>query len=328
MLSRMQEKTAQEPNDNPVTYVGIDVSKARLDVHIYPSGEDFSFSNATKGHAELAIRLARLKIALIVIEATGKYHRAVQRNLCERGFPVAVVNPYRSRKFADALGQLAKTDRIDARILAQFGAMLRPKPGPPPLPELAGLKEIIQARRKLVEDGVALKLRVGQAEHALVKRQLRTRIKQNATHLAALEKAARQIIKTNQKLQHRYRILCSIPGVGFVTAATFLAEMDELGRVNGNEIAALIGVAPMNRDSGFWRGKRKIRGGRKPMRNALYMAAVAATRSTSNPFGVFYRRLIEKGKPAKIALTAVMRKMAIVANTLLKENREWVTVLT
>ena len=327
MLSRMQEKSAQEPNAASLSHVGIDVSKARLDVHILPEDRSFSFSNAKKGHAELARLLARFDIDLIVIEATGRYHRGIERALQERGFKVAVVNPYRSRKFADALGQLAKTDQIDARVLAMFGAMVKPRAGEPASRDLVDLKELIQARRVLIEDGIALRHRLAQAEHALVKRQLRARIKQNEGHVAALEKEARQGIKASPNLKQRYKILCSIPGIGFVTAMTFLTDLDELGTINANEIAALVGVAPMNRDSGMWRGQRKIRGGRKPVRNALYMAAVAAARVTSNPFGRFYRNLIERGKPTKIALTAVMRKMAIAANTLIKENREWTPIM-
>ena len=242
MLSRMQEKSAQKPNEASLSYVGIDVSKARLDVHILPEDRSFSFSNAKKGHAELARQLTRFDIGLIVIEATGKYHRSIERALHERGFKVAVVNPYRSRKFADALGQLAKTDQIDARILAMFGAMVKPRAGEPVSRDLIDLKEIIQARRVLIEDGIALRHRLSQAEHALIKRQLRARIKQNEGHVAALENQARQVIKSDPNLKQRYKILCSIPGIGFVTAATFLTDLDELGAINANEIAALVWV--------------------------------------------------------------------------------------
>ena len=221
------------------------------------------------------------------------------------------MNPLRTHKFADMMGQLAKTDEIDARTLALFGAMVKPKTTPPPIQEVAQLAELLTARRQ-----------VGQCESKLVARKIRARLKMCERHQKALETKIRALIQQHPELQRRFDILTSVPGIAFVTAATLIAELDELGAANAAQISALVGVAPMNCDSGASRGQRKIRGGRQNVRNVLYMAAIAAIRANPD-LAAFYSRLREKGKPFKVAVTIVMRKFAILANSLLSENRQW-----
>lgn len=313
----LSEQTADEP-----VYIGIDVSKAWLDVHIHPAGRSFRLANAKAGHKALARRLGVHDVALIVMEATGKWHRAAHRALAANGYPVSVVNPYRSRKLADAFGQLAKTDRIDARMLALFAERIRPRVTPPSPQFLCELRELVLARRSATRERTALKNRLGVTGSRLVARQLRARLRMIEREIKALEGESAVIVAADPGLARGFAILSSIPGIGPVAAATLLAELHELGKCSRQQIAALAGVAPMNRDSGTMRGRRAIKGGRQQVRNALYMAALAASRYNPD-LKCFYRRLIAEGKKPKLALTAVMRKLVIIANTLIKEDRHW-----
>ncbi len=322
-MSRIQGKKSSDQNGPSIVHCGIDVSKARLDVHLYPLGLEKPFPNDKSGHRQLARWLIPHRPELIAVEATGKYHRPLQRHLHAAGFALAVLNPYRTRKFADALGMLAKTDRLDAAVLARYAATIRPDETPPPPKSLENLRELVQARRRLKDEQTALKLRLSQSEHALVIRQIKARLAQTGRHCEKLDTAIRKAVEACEGMRERFDILCSIPGVGFVTASTLIAELPELGQINASEIAALAGLAPMNRDSGKWRGKRTIRGGRQTVRNAIYMAALAATRKKDSQFSGFFRNLVANGKPFKVALTAVMRKLVILANTLITENRNW-----
>lgn len=259
---------------------------------------------------------------LIVLEATDSYHRHAHRHLHDTGFNVAVMNPYRTRKFADMMGQLAKTDAIDAKSLALFAAMVRPGAKAPLAPVQADLAALLVARRQITQQKGALQNQLNVTEHSLISRQMRARIKMAERHLVALDAELRQLLRRDPDLKHRFDILTSIPGVGLISAATMIAELSELGQLTAPKIAALVGVAPMNCDSGAMRGQRRIRGGRSAVRNTLYMAAVAAVR-TNGDFAAFYERLRENGKPFKVAITAVIRKLAIVANTLITQNRKW-----
>lgn len=318
----MQGKELSEQMPMEKVYIGIDVCKDWLDIHVHPAGVEVRFTNDHAGVGGLIRRLADWSVGLIVVEATGKWHRHVHRRLHEAHHRVATINPYRSRKFADALGLLAKTDTIDARVLALFAAHLTPRPTPPPTADVAALKELVAARRESQRDMVALKNRVATTEHRLVGHQLRARLAMIERHLKALEAAIREIIAANPALAQRAAILVSIPGVGPIAAMTMLADLGELGTCSRTEIAALTGVAPMNWDSGQLRGRRIIKGGRANVRAVLYMAAVAAIRCNPS-LKAFYKRLTEKGKKPKVALTAVMRKLVIMANALITENRLW-----
>lgn len=321
-MSRIQGKTISPQLPTDQVYVGIDVSKSHLDVHLHPSGVARRVANDKAGLQVLARFLRPCAPQLIVLEATGQYHRLAQRHLHDVGFNVAVVNPFRTRRFADMLGQLAKTDTIDARTLALYAAMVRPEAKTPPAPDQVDLAAILVARRQVSQQRAMLNNQLDSAEHTLVRRQIRARITMAERHLAALDAEIRLIVRSRPALKHRYDILTSVPGIGMITAATMIAELDELGDAKASQIAALVGVAPMNCDSGAFRGQRRIRGGRASVRNTLYMAAVAAVRSKGD-IATFYQRLRDSGKPFKVAITAVIRKLAVIANTLITENRKW-----
>lgn len=318
----MQGKELSERQPMAKVYIGIDVCKAWLDVHAHPLGEDARFANDRSGVGELVRWLAAWPVELIVVEATGKYHRRVHRCLDGAGHGVAVVNPYRSRKLADALGLLAKTDIIDARVLALFAAQVNPRLTPLPDTETAVLKELVAARREMIRDRTALKNRLGSTEHHLAARQLRARIKMLEQHLKALETEVHRVIAASKALARRAEILASVPGIGPIGVMTLIAGLAELGSCSRTQIAALAGVAPMNWDSGVMRGRRIIKGGRADVRTVLYMTAVTALRANPD-IKAFYQRLIKRGKKPKVALTAVMRKLVTLANRLIKEDRTW-----
>jgi transposase len=319
--SRMQEQ-ALEAKAGTAVYAGIDTSKAWLDVYLLPDGQSLRVANTAAGVRQLRRELTGKGVALIVIEATGKLHRLAHRMLSQAGFAVAVINPQRSRKFAAALGQLAKTDQIDARTLARFGQLMAPDVTPVPDKLLTELQELVMARQAFTADRTALLNRLDAAECASVKTMLKRRIKNAADDIAALDQRIADLIASQEQLQRRYDILQSIKGIGPVVAATMIGCLAELGLLSRGKIAMLIGVAPVNRDSGEMRGQMHIAGGRAPVRNALYMAAIAASRHNPD-LKAFYTRLRAQGKKAKVALTAVMRKLAVLANTLIKENRHW-----
>jgi transposase len=303
-------------------YCGIDVCKAWLDVYLHPTGQSFRFSNSKEGIKLLCKELAAVEVALTVVEATGKFHRLCHRMLSAAGYPVAVVNPARSRKLADVLGQLAKTDKIDARLLSHYGAFLRPAATPVPAKILAELQELVMARQAAKADETALKNRHTAAESPVLKRLLQHQLDGCRQAIEGLEAAIDALLEGDPVLKRRYGILTSIKGVGPVVATTFAACLSELGLLSGAKIAALAGVAPFNDDSGDGRGLRRIKGGRAHVRTALYMAAVSAVRCNPD-LKNFYGRLRAAGKAAKCALTAVMRKLVTLANTLIREDRHW-----
>lgn len=302
-------------------YVGIDVCKDRLDVYLHPVGRKFQVANTRDGLKKLKRELADHDVALVVFEATAKYHRLAQRMLHAAGFRVAVINPLRSRLFAEAIGQLAKTDPIDARMLALFGQSLSPE-ATPPKPELVEeLHEIVRARQEAVTDLTAFKNRRGASVVGFVKREINRVIKSLETHIERLEAEIARRIEHDPALKRRYEILVSIPGIGPAVAAVLLIGMTELGTCSNKAIALLAGLAPIACDSGAKDGKRHIKGGRGFVRNALYMAGVTATQFNPD-LKAFYHRLLA-AHPKKLALTAVMRKLVVLANTLIKEDRLW-----
>lgn len=317
----MQRKS--KPHNEAHVNVGVDVSKAWLDICILPDGMKMKLANDKKGHMALIAELARHKVALIVMEPTGKYHLKVHQALAKAGFAVAVINPYRSRKFADSWGQLAKTDKIDAAMLALFGERLNPPGSPARTDLMLKINDLVQARIALVDDRTVLKNRLQAAGlrrlHSLFKKRLRNL----AADIALLEKDILAQITQDGKLARRFDILTSIPGIGPISAMTLIATMPELGSANNKQIAALLGVAPMNWDSGKMRGKRAIKGGRFAVRRALYMPAMTIATRVQSTLHDFYQRMIKRGKPAKVAITAVMRKLIILANTLIKNNCTW-----
>jgi transposase len=317
----MQGKKLPGRSAEKQVYVGVDVCKEWLDVYLHPIGLKMRVANAPEGIKRLKRWLADHTVALIVMEATAKFHRVAQRMLHAAGFRVAVINPLRSRLFAEALGQLAKTDPIDARILALLGESLSPQ-AVPPVPQLVEeLHEIVRARQEAMDELTAFKNRRSASTVAFVKREIARAIKSLESHIERLEVEIERRIESNPALAHRYRILLSIPGIGPATASILLIGMTELGTLTGKAAALLTGLAPIAWDSGEKDGRRHIRGGRGYVRNALYMAARSAARCIPH-LKAFYERLVAT-KPDKVAITAVMRKLIVLANTLIKEDRPW-----
>ena len=315
----------KEPSQQSVTrrvYLGIDVSKARLDVYIHPLGRMLSVSNDAGGLKRLKKAVADCDVALVVMEATGKFHRLGHRFLHDSGFRVAVVNPARSRKFADALGALAKTDAIDARVLAILGESLRPGAVPPPPESVESLQELTRGRDAAVESRTAVLNQIGASKTPSLIRELKRQLRAVETAIANLEAEIRRLVEADPAMARRFEILTSIPGIGPAAAIALIAGLAEIGRLSAKEVAMLVGLAPLADDSGERRGTRSIRGGRANVRTALYMPANSAARHNPD-LKVFYDRLIAKGKKAKVAITAVMRKLLVLANTLVAEDRLW-----
>ncbi len=307
---------------NEAVYVGIDVCKAWLDVYLHPTGQSFRVPNSKEGIRRLRKELAGSKVALVIVEATGKLHRLVHRVLSQAGYLVAAVNPQRPREFAKSIGQLAKTDGIDARILALFGAATGPRTTPVPAKTAAELQELVLARQAVKADETALKNRHGTAESALLKRLLKRQLAACERAAADLDAAIAALIEGDSVLKSRYEILLSIKGVGPAVAATLVACLPELGLISAAKATVLVGVAPLNDDSADRQGLRRIQGGRAHVRTALYMAALSAARCNPD-LKAFYAGLRARGKQAKLALTAVMRKLVILASALIRENRTW-----
>ncbi|RNJ48015.1 IS110 family transposase [Methylocystis hirsuta] len=318
----MQGKALPDQSAQAQVYVGVDVCKDWLDVYFHPLGKALRIANDRHGLKHLKRACEGVAIARLVLEATGKYHRQAHRSLHAAGLPVAVVNPLRSRLFAEAVGALAKTDRIDARMLALLGARLDPAAAPPAGEAMDGLQELVRARQSAVADKTALSNRAGEAETDFLRVELVQLIAEAERHIARLDEEIGRRIDTDERLAERFRILLSIKGVGPIAAMTLLSCLGEIGACSGKGAAMLAGLAPIARDSGDKNGQRRIRGGRAHVRTALYMAAVAAARWNPD-LAAFYKRLRENGKAAKIAITAVMRKIVVLANVLIRENRQW-----
>ncbi len=302
-------------------FVGIDVSKATLDVAVRPTGEAWQATNDSEGIDPLVARIAGLRPALVVLEATGRYEAPCAAALATAGVPVAVVNPRQARDFAKSTGRLAKTDSLDAAVLALFAERVRPEPRPLPDAESAVLAAILARRRQLVTMLVAEKNRAHVATPTVAKgvaKHVRWLEKELATVDADLVSAIRESAVWRAKDD----LLRAIPGVGRVLATTLLADLPELGRLSRREVAALVGVAPLNRDSGAFRGQRSVWGGRSTVRTALYMSALAAVRSNP-PIRALYERLVAKGKPKKVALVACMRKLLVTCNAVVRDGAAW-----
>lgn len=318
----MQGKDVSEGKSRGKSYVGIEVCESWLDVHLLPGEVSFRVVNTKHGHRQLQRRIETYDVDLIVIEATGKWHRPVHPSLHARGYRVAVVNPLRARLFAQAVGLLAKTDRLDARMLALFAASLAPAARPPAPAAVEELKELVQARDSAVDAEIALKNQLASAETAFLPRQLKRRLTPLAADIAALEREVERRIKADHSFARRSAILNSIPGIGPVVAATLRAPLAEIGCCTDKQIAMLAGLAPVANDSGRREGERVIRCGRAAVRRLLYLAARSATRY--NPImATFYKRLIAAGKAKKAALTAVARKLLVLANSLVGQDRLW-----
>jgi transposase len=301
--------------------VGIDVAKARLDIAVHPDGEQWSVGTEAAELEALGERLQELRPEVVVVEASGGWEVAVVGELATRGVAVVVVNPRQVRAFARAVGQLEKSDRLDAGVLARFAATVRPTPRPLPDAAQRELEALVVRRRQLVEMLVAEKNRLLLSLPA-VQRSLRRHIDWLEKQLAEGDRHLGQSIRQSPVWRAQEELLRSVPGVGPVCSATLLAELPELGRLNRKQIAKLVGVAPLVRESGQWRGRRAVWGGRAAVRTVLYMAALSAQRV--NPvIRIVAQRLRAAGKPPKVVLVACMRKLLVILNVMIKRQERW-----
>ncbi len=313
---------SRQEDDMSLRFVGIDVAKARLDVAVRPDDVFFSVEHTPEGRAMLVSRLQGLAPTLIVVEATGAIEQPLVDAFRDAPLPVAVVNARQVRNFARATGKLAKTDRLDAQVLALFAELMRPPLRDLPTADHRALEALMARRTQLVEMIVAERNRWHASHDAGVKAQIER-------HLRFLEEEQRLVelqldaaIGRDSDAKAKLDLMASVPGIGKITAWTLLSDLPELGHISGNQVAALVGVAPLNRDSGTLRGHRSIWGGRPTVRRVLYMAAMSARRHNSELKAV-YERLVRAGRPRKVALVAVMRKLLVRVNAMLRSNTAW-----
>ncbi|HUA58814.1 MAG TPA: IS110 family transposase [Verrucomicrobiae bacterium] len=308
-------------NDSP-TFVGIDVSKDKLDVFIDSTGQSLTVANEPKGIASLLDQLRPLNIQLVVVEHSGRYERRCAIELMDAGLPVALVNPRQTRDFARAINWLAKNDRIDARLLMEFGKRVQPRLSQKTPENRVQLDELITRRRQLVEMRAMEQTRRQQAATKRIVMSIEKMIRQLDEQIQDLDRRISKLIENDDDWRGQAQLLQSVPGIGPVVSSTLLAELPELGKVNRQEIASLAGLAPFDRDSGRWKGKRSCFGGRASVRSVLYMAVVAARRC--NPIiRSLADRLTAAGKPFKVVMIACMRKLLTILNTLLRTGQAW-----
>jgi transposase len=303
--------------------IGIDVSKDTLDVHRLTDGRHNNFTNDKTGHTQLLKWISLQPDTLIVFEATGAYHRRLEQFLSAKTIAFVKVNPKQARRFAQACGKLAKTDRVDCEMLAKMGAALQLKPKPVSAESPYDLRVLLSARRALIKDRTAAKARSATATHSIVKQQLARRLRQIESDIAKIDAAMLQSSQQDQQMSERLDILSSIPGIGTTTALMILVDMPEIGTLDSKQVASLARLAPMSQSSGKWQGKAWIQGGRPNLRHAIFMPALVAIRHNAD-FKVKYEQLVAAGKEKKVAITAIMRKMLVLANALLRDHRKWV----
>jgi len=301
--------------------IGIDISKATLDVYRLSTGDAAQFPNSSAGLRAVRRWIGEQMPDLVVFEATGAYHAALERHFAGV-LPLVKVNPLQARRFAQARGTRAKTDAVDARILALMGAALDLVPNAPEDKSQPDLKQLQIARMALIKERTRLLNRSKTQTLALLKQQSKARLEQIKRQLVELEKALLDLLLQCPKRARAFDVLCSIPGLGRITAVAILVECPELGTIPRKQIASLAGLAPMTRQSGQWRGNAFIQGGRKFLRDALYMPALVAARYNPD-LRQKYQSMIKAGKPAKVALTALMRKLIELANALVQKDRKW-----
>jgi transposase len=302
--------------------IGVDISKDRFDAHRMSDGANRSFANDRSGHKGFMTWLGQCEGIRIIHEPTGPYHRTFERRLAAAGFPLVKVNPRQARRFAEATGRLAKTDRLDAAMLARMGALLDLEARPVRSVILNDLKDLHMAREALVKNRTAARNRAKNLTLAILRRHNGEQLRQIERQIAAVEAEIKALIRADPDLARRFDILVSIPGISAITAFALLIDMPELGTLGNGQAASLAGLAPITRQSGKWTGRAFIRGGRANVRQALYMPALVAMRFNPD-LRAKYDQLIAAGKPAKKAITAIMRKMIVLANALLRDGRKW-----
>jgi transposase len=308
-------------NSSEETYVGVDVSKATLEVALGAGVGLWEFSNDDEGVQDLCNHLERIQPTLIVLEASGGLEKKAAVQCAEAELPVVVVNPTRVRNYARACGQYAKTDEIDARVIADFGQAIRPQVRPLRKKAQERLSALLTRRRQVVRMLAAEKNRMSSVG-AYAEESIRRHIAWLEVELEGLNKQLQKLVEEDPECKRKAALLQSVPGIGMVTSTTLVGQLPELGLLNRQEIAALVGVAPMNRDSGRMRGRRRVFGGRAAVRSTLYMAILSAIRF--NPvIKEFYERLVANGKENKVAMTACMRKLIVILNAMVRDQRPW-----
>jgi transposase len=308
--------------EKSLMFVGIDVSKDRLDVHLRPEGQAFAVPRDSEGVEALAVRLQELSPELIVLEATGGFETVVAAGLAAAGLPLAVVNPRQIRDFARAVGRLAKTDPLDAAIIAHFAEAVRPQARVVPDEAARALGELVARRRQIVEMMVAERNRRRQLTQPKAIRTVERVLATLQAQLSDIEREIDDAVRGTPAWRAKEDLLISVPGIGPKIARTLIAELPELGQLDRRKLAALAGLAPFNRDSGKMRGRRCIAGGRGPVRSALYMAILVSIRRKL-PLAQTYHRLVASGKPAKVAIVACMRKLLAILNAILRDQTPW-----
>jgi transposase len=302
--------------------IGIDISKDTLDCFQLSSSKHCQYSNDSQGQKALIKWIKSQDAVLVVFEATGAYHRGLEAVLAKHKHPFAKVNPKQARRFAEATGRLAKTDRVDAAMLAKMGAVLDLPVQEPKSESINILRELLTARRALTKDNTKAKTRAQTTVHTVLKIQIKARQKQITMQINQIDKIIAEMIGLDEILSRKFAILISIPGIGQATAFSMLIEMPELGTMSGKQAASLAGLAPISRQSGKWQGKERIQGGRAFFRRAMYMPALCIIRHNLCSKKK-YDHLIKCGKPPKVAITAIMRKLVVLANALLRDDRIW-----
>ena len=319
----MQDLENPKTRNDDVIYTRIDVSKSRLDIFILPANTSLSVTNDQTGHDHLVKLFARLdRPPLIVMEATGRYHRGVFARLSKAGFDVCVMNPYQTYSFGKAKGLNTKTDKVDACMLAHFGMAMQPTPKLPTPKALIELKELVVSRRQFTARQTALSNQISECSLASIRQMMCAESTMVKRHIAKCDRLIKALVADEPQLKTRFDIITSVPGVGFVNAVTLMAEMLELGTLDEKQAASLLGVAPHANQSGTHKGKSMIRGGRKAVRNVFYMAALTSVRMETG-FKEHHEKLLAKSKPYKVCVTAVMRKMIILINALFRDNRKY-----
>jgi transposase len=303
-------------------HIGVDISKSTLDAHMHPDGDKICVQNDISGFRRLLAWMSRYDVTQLIYEPTGQYHLAFERFFLKAGVPLGKVNPRQARRFADAIGVMAKTDCIDAGLLARSGALVTIRPVSDRTIKFNEMKELQSARRALVKDRIRASNRSAARIAPLLRRHARERVEQVDRQLKAIDEALRQLVREDEILKAKSDILRSIPGIGETTAIMLLTEMPELGEIDHKAAASLAGLAPVARDSGTYRGKRHIQGGRAHLRQALYMPALVSIKHNPD-FRAKYDVLVAAGKAPKLAITVVMRKLIILANSLLRDGRIW-----
>lgn len=304
--------------------VGIDVAKATLDLHVLSTGQTQTLPNTKAGYEQLKQLLPNPANCLVVLEATGGFEREVVAELIDAGYRVAVIHPRRARDFAKALGLIAKTDRIDARVLALFAEKVQPTPSEKTPEKQAEIQQLVARRRQLIDLKTQEANRWDVTHVKAAKKSIQKVLNTLEAEIRGIEKALEALVESDDEWRNKAQLIQSVPGLGSVTATTVMADVPEIGKLNRQQISALIGLAPYNRDSGAMKGKRSISGGRKSVRCVLYMAALAAMRA--NPvIKDFAQRLAQHGKPFKVIITACMRKLLVILNAIVKSGRPWTT---